>query len=65
MGLFDRLLDAGDLVDRQIVHDHGIVALEGWDKALFHIGEKHRPIHGSLPQAWRAWATSARFLWHF
>ena len=45
---FDRLLDAGDLVDRQIVHDHGLVALEGRDKALFHIGKKHRPIHGSL-----------------
>src|SRR5438067_1528740 len=45
---FDRLLDAGDLVHREIVHEYRFAALERWNKALFHPGEKHRPIHGSL-----------------
>src|SRR5215470_18431838 len=49
---FDRLRDAGDLVYRQIVHKHDLAAPEGWDKALFDISEKHRPIHGSLNHKW-------------
>src|SRR4029077_5394190 len=43
----DRLCDPGDLVHRQIVHEHHLAALERWDKALLHISEKHRPVHGS------------------
>src|SRR5712691_4615335 len=38
----DRLRDAGDLVHRKIVHEHDLAALEGRDKTLLHIGEKHR-----------------------
>src|SRR6266849_8343830 len=44
---FDRLLDAGDLVNRQMIHEHGIAALEWWNKALFNVSEKHRPVHCS------------------
>src|SRR5437773_12503313 len=44
---FDGLLDAGDLVDREMVHEHDIAELEGWNKALFHISEKQRPVHCS------------------
>src|SRR5215510_9087615 len=57
----DRLRNAGDLVGRQMVHQHDLAALEGRDKALLHIGEKHRPVdssfehkrcgHAALPQA--------------
>jgi hypothetical protein len=35
-------------MDRQIVHDHDIAALECRNEALLHIGEKHRIFHGSL-----------------
>src|SRR5262249_31131216 len=45
---FDRLRDTGDLVDRQMVHEHDLAALEGWDKALLDIDEKHRSAHGAL-----------------
>ena len=45
---FDRLLDAGNLVSRKIVHDDDIAALECWNKALFHISKKHWSIHGSF-----------------
>ena len=38
-GRLDRLRDAGDLVHRQIVHEHDLAALERWDKALLHISE--------------------------
>ena len=41
-------LYAGDLVDWQMVHEHGIATLERWHEALFHIGEEHRTIHGSV-----------------
>src|SRR5215203_2991515 len=47
-GCFDRLRDAGDLVYREIVHEHGVATLEGRDKALPYISEKYRPVHGSL-----------------
>jgi len=36
---FDRLRDAGDLVHRQIVHEHDFTALEGRDEELPHIGD--------------------------
>src|SRR3979490_2826926 len=45
---FDRLLDAGNLVDWKIVHDDDIAALECWNQTLFHISKKHRSVHGSL-----------------
>src|SRR5450631_17488 len=45
---FDGLRYAGDLVYRQIVHEHDLAALEGWDKTLLHISEKRQPVHGSL-----------------
>src|SRR5579863_7969119 len=45
---FDCLRDAGDLVDRQMVHEHDLAALEGRDKTLPDIGKKHRPVHGAF-----------------
>src|SRR3979490_31435 len=45
---FDRLCDAGDLMDRQIIHEHDLAALEGWDQALLHISKKYRAVHDSL-----------------
>ena len=45
---FDRLRNAGDLVGRQMVHQHDLAALEGRHKALLHIDEKHRPVDGSF-----------------
>ena len=38
----------GDLVHRQIVHEHGLAALEGRDQALLYISKKHRAVHGAL-----------------
>jgi hypothetical protein len=37
---FDCLRDAGDLVDRQMIHEHDLAALEGRDKTLPDIGEE-------------------------
>src|SRR5262245_66392047 len=37
---FDRLLDAGHLVDWKIVHHHDIAALELGSKTLLHVSEK-------------------------
>src|SRR5262245_63478530 len=31
-----------------MVHQYDLAALEGRDKALLHIGEKHRPVDGSF-----------------
>jgi len=45
---FDGLRDPGDPVHRQIVHEHDLAAFEGRDEALLHVGEKHRPVHGSF-----------------
>ena len=45
---FDRFGYADDLVYRQIVHEYNFAALEGGDEALPDIGEKQRPLHGSL-----------------
>src|SRR5271167_1354166 len=45
---FDCLRDTGDLMNWKIVHEYDLAALEGWNKALLHISEKHRPVHGSL-----------------
>jgi len=42
------LPDAGDLVDRQIVHHDNVAALDGRNKALFHISKKQGSIHGTL-----------------
>src|SRR6201988_5126441 len=45
---FDRLSDAGHLVDRQIVHHDNLAALEGRNKILFHISKEQRSIHGAF-----------------
>src|ERR1700758_3523494 len=45
---FDRLSDAGHLVDRQIVHHDNVAALEGRNKILFHISKEQRSIHGAF-----------------
>src|SRR6266511_5774193 len=55
---FDCLRDAGDLMYRKIVHEYDLPALEGWDKALLHISEKHRPVHGSLDHERRGHSAS-------
>ena len=33
---------------RQIVHCDDVAGSERWDKALFHLGKKHRSVHGTL-----------------
>jgi len=45
---FNRLLNASDFMHWQIVHDDDVSALECWSKALFHVGEKHRPVHRAV-----------------
>src|ERR1700758_2427275 len=45
---FDRLSDAGHLVDRQIVHHDNVAALEGRNKILFHISKEQRSIHDAF-----------------
>ena len=40
--------DAGDLVNREIVHNGNVAALERWGQTLLQIGEEHRRIHGAL-----------------
>src|SRR5262249_4227160 len=45
---FDRFLDTGDLVDRNIVHDHDIAAPERGSETLLHVSEEHRPVHRAL-----------------
>jgi len=50
---FDRLLDAGDFVYRQVVHRDNFTALECGNEELLYPGEKHRPIHRPLKHARR------------
>lgn len=45
---FDRLPGAGHLVDRQVVHHDNVAALEGRNKIVLHISEKHCSVHGTL-----------------
>lgn len=45
---FDRLPDAGHLVDRQIVHHDDVAALEGRNKTSLHVSKKQGSIHGAL-----------------
>src|SRR3954453_4002052 len=44
---FYRLCDTGDLVDRQMVHEHDLTTLEGWYQTLPDIDEKHGSVHGA------------------
>ncbi len=44
---FDHLLHTGDLVDREIVHNNDIAALECWSKTLLQI---ERPLSGEPPR---------------
>jgi len=47
-GSFDRLLNTGNLMHREIVHRDDVAAFERWNKTSFHISKKHRPIHRTV-----------------
>jgi len=46
--LFNRFLDAGDLVRGVVVQDDNIVAPKGWHQDLLHIGQEYLAIDGTL-----------------
>ena len=33
---------------RQIIHEHDVAPFESWDRTLFDISKKHRPVHGAF-----------------
>ena len=43
----DQLVQSGNLVSGEVVHEQNIPGPEGWDNTLLNIAIKHRTIHGS------------------
>ena len=52
-GFFDGLLDTGNLVARQIIHDDNVADPQRRSQELLHPGEKSFAVHGSVEQARR------------
>jgi hypothetical protein len=46
----DRLLDAGDLVERNIVEDHDVPSPQRRSETLLDVGQERFAVHGSLDQ---------------
>jgi len=46
----DRLVHAGDLVERDVVEDHDVPSPERRSQTLFYVGEERFSIHGPLDQ---------------
>ena len=42
---FDGFLDAGDLMNRDIVHEHDVTFFQGWSQNLFDIGPERLAVH--------------------
>lgn len=49
-GGLDRLVHAGDLVKRDVIDDHDVVALQRRDQTLFEVSQKGLAVHGALDQ---------------
>src|SRR3974377_178064 len=48
----DRFLDTSNLVERDIVGHHNVLALEGRNQTLLDVGQEGLSIHGSFDQHW-------------
>src|ERR1700693_592107 len=47
-GGLDRLLDADDFVEGDVVDHHNVAALERWNQTLFDVGPEGLAVHGSF-----------------
>lgn len=49
-GGLDRLVHAGDLVKRDVVDDHDVLALQRGNQTLLEVSQKGWPVHGPLDE---------------
>lgn len=49
-GGLDRLVDAGDLVKRNVIDDHDVFALQRGNQTLLEVSQKGLAVHGSLDE---------------